>query len=87
MTQQQHCRQRGFTLAELAIAFFIIGLLLAGAFMPLSSQVEVRNIADTKRTMDQIREAIIGYAQANGRLPCPARGATATGRTDSTTWS
>lgn len=87
MMALQSRRQRGFTLAELAIAFFIIGLLLAGAFMPLSSQVEVRNIADTKRTMDQIREALIGYAQANGRLPCPARGATATGSTDSTTWS
>jgi type II secretory pathway pseudopilin PulG len=63
---------RGFTLTELAIAFFIIGLLLASAFMPLSSQMEVRNIADTRRTMDQIKEALIGFAQTNGRLPCPA---------------
>lgn len=76
-------RQRGFTLAELAIGFLIIGLLLAGAFMPLSSQIEVRNTADTRRTMDQIKEALIGFAQSNGRLPCPARGATAAGTTDS----
>lgn len=75
-------RLRGFTLTELAIAFFIISLLLASAFMPLSSQVEVRNIADTKRSMDQIREALIGFAQANGRLPCPARGATPSGQID-----
>lgn len=78
--------QAGFTLTELAIAFFIIGLLLASAFMPLSSQLEVRNIADTRRTVEQIKEAIIGFAQMNGRLPCPARGATATGTTDSVTW-
>lgn len=75
---------RGFTLTELAIAFFIIGLLLASAFMPLASQVEVRNIADSRRVMEQMREAIIGFAQTNGRLPCPARGATAAGTTDNT---
>lgn len=72
-------RNRGFTLTELAIAFFIIGLLLASAFMPLSSQVEVRNIADTRRTMEQIKEAVIGFALANGRLPCPANPALAAG--------
>jgi type II secretory pathway pseudopilin PulG len=77
-------QSRGFTLTELAIAFFIISLLLASAFMPLASQVEVRNIADSKRVMEQMREAIIGFAQTNGRLPCPARGATAAGTTDNT---
>jgi prepilin-type N-terminal cleavage/methylation domain-containing protein len=76
-------KQTGFTLTELAIALFIISLLLASAFMPLSSQLEVRNIADTRRTMEQVKEALIGFAQMNGRLPCPARGATASGSTDS----
>jgi len=65
-------RQQGFTLVELAVALFVIGLLLAGALIPLSTQMEVRSIADTRRTMDQINEALIGFAQANGRLPCPA---------------
>jgi prepilin-type N-terminal cleavage/methylation domain-containing protein len=69
----------GFTLAEIAIAMVIVGLLLASAFLPLSAQMELRNISDTQRTMDAIREAIIGFAQANGRLPCPANGSTATG--------
>jgi prepilin-type N-terminal cleavage/methylation domain-containing protein len=67
-------RSRGFSLVELAMAVLIIGLLLAGALVPLSSQIDTRNIAETQRNMDAIREAIIGFAQANGRLPCPADG-------------
>lgn len=65
-------RQSGFTLAELAIVVVIIGLLLGGLLMPLSMQTELRRITETKRTMDDIREALIGFAIANGRLPCPA---------------
>src|SRR6266705_3650005 len=70
---------RGFTLAELAVAVAIIGLLLAGALIPFSTQIDVRNVADTQRAMESIREAVIGFAQANGRLPCPADGNIAAG--------
>src|SRR6266849_5484579 len=67
-------RSKGFSLVELAVALAIIALLLAGALIPLSTQIEVRNVADTRRGMESIREAIIGFGQANGRLPCPADG-------------
>ena len=65
-------RSRGFTLAELAIALVIVGFLLASTLIPLSTQIEVRSVSDTRRTMDDIKDSIIGFAQANGRLPCPA---------------
>lgn len=80
-------RFRGFTLAELAVAVLIIGLLLFSAMVPFATQVDIRSVADTRRTMDSIREAMIGFAQANGRLPCPANGATPAGTVDSTTWA
>jgi prepilin-type N-terminal cleavage/methylation domain-containing protein len=70
---------RGFSLVELAVALAIIALLLAGALIPLSAQIDVRNVGDTQRSMESIREAIIGFAQANGRLPCPANGGIASG--------
>ena len=70
---------RGFTIAEMAIAVAILALLLFAAMVPFSTQVDVRNVADTRRSMDSIREALLGFAQANGRLPCPALGTTATG--------
>jgi len=75
-------RSKGFSLVELAVALAIIALLLAGALIPLSTQIEVRNVADTQRSMESIREAIIGFAQANGRLPCPADGTIAAGGTN-----
>lgn len=64
--------QRGFTLVELALVLLIVSLLLAGTLMPLSIQRDVRSYADTKRTMDDIKEALIGFVLINGRLPCPA---------------
>lgn len=67
-------RSKGFSLAELAVVMVIVGLLLAGALIPFSAQIDLKNVADTQRTMDSIREAIIGFAQANGRLPCAADG-------------
>jgi len=75
-------RGKGFSLIELAVALAIIALLIAGALIPLSTQMDVRNVADTRRTMESIREAIIGFAQANGRLPCAADGTIAAGTTN-----
>ncbi|MBZ0091532.1 MAG: prepilin-type N-terminal cleavage/methylation domain-containing protein [Sulfuricellaceae bacterium] len=72
-------KQFGFTLVEMAIVLVIIGLLLGGMLMPLSAQIDQRKISDTQKTLDEIKEALIGFAIANGRLPCPALAATATG--------
>jgi type II secretory pathway pseudopilin PulG len=67
---------RGFTLTELAIAFLVIALLLGGMLMTLSAQTESRQLADTQRTLDNAREALIGFAVRFGRLPCPASAGT-----------
>jgi prepilin-type N-terminal cleavage/methylation domain-containing protein len=74
--------QPGFTLAELAIVLVIVALLLGGLLMPLTMQTDLRRIADTRKTMDEIKDALIGFAIANGRLPCPADPALADGTTN-----
>ena len=79
MTRAIERTVRGFTLAEVAVVVVIVALLLAGLMIPLGTQIDVRNQADTQRTMDQIKEAMIGYVVANGRLPCPADGTIAAG--------
>jgi type II secretory pathway pseudopilin PulG len=62
----------GFTIVELAIVLTIVGLLLAGLLIPFATQVELRRVTETSGTLDQAKEALIGFAIANGRLPCPA---------------
>lgn len=67
-----HKRQAGFTLVEIAIVLLIVGLMIGGLIAPLSSQMEQRRVTDTRRVMDEAREALFGFALRNGYLPCPA---------------
>ena len=61
----------GFTLIEMAVVLFIITLLLGSILVPLTTQVEQRKISETRKALEEIREALIGFAVINGRLPCP----------------
>jgi len=54
------------------VVIFVVALLLGGLFVPLQTQIESRNYETTQRILDQAREALIGYAAANGYFPCPA---------------
>lgn len=67
----------GFSLVEMAIVLVIIGLMLGGLLMPLSAQMDQRRTSETQQTLNQIQDALLGFAIANGRLPCPATLATA----------
>jgi prepilin-type N-terminal cleavage/methylation domain-containing protein len=69
-------KHSGFTLVEMAIVLVIVGLLLGGMLMPLSAQMEQRRIGETQKALDEINQALIGFAVANGRLPRPATSAT-----------
>lgn len=63
--------QQGFTLVELAVAIFLLALILGSLLVPLATQVERRQYSDTEKVLEEIREALYGYAIANGNLPCP----------------
>lgn len=63
---------KGFSLVEMAIVLLIVGLLLGSMLVPLASQSDARNFSETQRRLDSASEAILGFAIANRRLPCPA---------------
>jgi prepilin-type N-terminal cleavage/methylation domain-containing protein len=64
--------QDGFSLVEMAIVLTIVALLMAGLLPMLSGQVEQQRRNETRKQLNEIKDALIGYALINGRLPCPA---------------
>ena len=55
----------------------IVGLLLVSAMYTLTAQIDQRDFEETQRRLAQARELVLAFAIANGRLPCPARYASA----------
>lgn len=66
---------RGFTLVELLMVLLVAAILAAGLSMPLAAQVQLRRYEETRRVLEEAREALLGFAASNGRLPCPASAA------------
>ena len=64
--------QRGFTLIEMAMVLVIFGLLLAAVLISLQAQHNFALQTETGNTLNVARKALLGFAQTQGRLPCPA---------------
>jgi len=61
----------GFTLLEMSIVLLIMGLLLGSVMRPMGNAIKERQRTETQALLSEIREALIGYASINRRLPCP----------------
>ncbi len=62
---------QGFTLIEMAVVLLIVGLLLGGLLQPLANRMEQERRRDTTAYLENVQEALVGFALVNGRLPCP----------------
>ncbi len=62
---------KGFTLLEITIVLLIVGLMLGGILGPLSTSISSKKIQQEREKLEDIKEALIGYAIVNGHLPCP----------------
>ncbi len=51
---------------------FILSVLLTAAFMSVSGLRESANVSEARKKLDEIEQALYGFAAANNHLPCPA---------------
>jgi prepilin-type N-terminal cleavage/methylation domain-containing protein len=70
MTNRTH--ENGFTLVELAIVMVIVGFLLSGSISLLQPYLQSTQRNATREKLENIGLQLASFAQANGRLPCPA---------------
>lgn len=63
--------QTGFTLVEIAIVLLVVSILLGYTVAMFPAQQNLKKYRQVDREMDEIVEHLIGFAQVNGRLPCP----------------
>jgi prepilin-type N-terminal cleavage/methylation domain-containing protein len=61
----------GFTLVEMAIVLVIIGFILGGLLVSLTAQTDLRDYTETRKLLENSKEALIGYTLTNRHLPCP----------------
>ena len=65
-------RQIGFTLIELAVVVFLIGLLASMGLGAFKAQMLNGAIRSTQGNQGAIKDALMAYLAKNKRLPCPA---------------
>ena len=62
----------GFSLVEMAVVLVILGFVITVLILPVTAQREASFLRQTENQLAIAQKALIGFAQVNGRLPCPA---------------
>jgi type II secretory pathway pseudopilin PulG len=62
----------GFSLVEMAVVLIILGFVLGALLMPVQVQRQQQAQLQTESLLEISKKSLIGYAQSQGRLPCPA---------------
>jgi prepilin-type N-terminal cleavage/methylation domain-containing protein len=70
-TSRSAALSRGFTLVELAVVLFLVALLLGALLGPVSLRLEAEDRAEAQAYLETAKQALIGFALRNGRMPCP----------------
>ncbi|NKB32936.1 MAG: prepilin-type N-terminal cleavage/methylation domain-containing protein [Pseudomonadales bacterium] len=76
MNMNKIFKTEGFSLLEMAIVLLIVSLLMGGLLMSVSTTQEMNYRTDAEMKLEEMLESLYGFAQANGRLPCPATATT-----------
>jgi len=65
-------RNHGFTLVEMAIVLVVLGLTASFLVTPIAMRFEASRRHAAEDMLDNITEALMGFALTHGRLPCPS---------------
>jgi len=63
-------RQHGFTIIEIAIVLLVVSVMLGYTVAMFPVQQELKQYRKVNDEMQEIMDALTGFAQVNGRLPC-----------------
>lgn len=74
-TMKNHKRNHrgGYTLLEMAIVLFVVGLFMASGASAYNIYAKNKAVMDTANNINIAMNAISNYFIQNGRYPCPAR--------------
>jgi prepilin-type N-terminal cleavage/methylation domain-containing protein len=70
LISRMNLRQRGFTMIEIAIVLLVVSVLLGYTVAMFPVQQELKQYRKVNEEMQDIMDALTGFAQVNGRLPC-----------------
>ena len=70
--------EQGFSLVELTIVLFIMGLLVQASIEPLGQRLEQRRRLNAAEQLRQVQEHLRAHWVSYGHLPCPIVAGTAT---------
>ncbi len=62
----------GFSLVEMSVVLIILGFVVGALLMPVQVQRQQQAQLQTENLLEISKKSLIGYAQSQGRLPCPA---------------
>jgi len=68
----KHVGKHGFTLLEMSVVLIVFGLISSLLVTPLAMRSEASRRHTAEDMLDDITEALIGFALIHGRLPCPS---------------
>lgn len=70
--------EKGFSLLEMAVVLFILGAVIIGVALPMlartkiyADNVLIQKIKDSNLTLEEMKQALLGYVALNQTLPCP----------------
>jgi len=72
MRLNYYIKQGGFSLLEMAVVLIILGFVLGAILAPIQAQRQMLHQSQTENTLEIAKKALLGFAQSQGRLPCPA---------------